>query len=147
MAAWNDPRVKPHVRAAAVEIRDRFGIANIGGWRATGSVQNSDHPKGLALDVMTTLRGTEISAWAIANASRLSITYIIWNRQIWRGGQWTRYTGPSPHTDHVHLSFSASPGTGGANVDSLTGDGQSSTSGDPLSGCLKAILDMLNPLA
>jgi len=145
--AWDDPKCAPHVRAAAAEIRDRFGITNIGGWRATGSVSNSDHPKGLATDVMTVLKAPAVADWAIANATRLSITYVIWNRQIWYPGKgWSRYTGPSPHTDHVHISYRATAGPGGANVDSLTGSGSGSTD-DPLSGCLKALLDMFNPLA
>ena len=41
---------------------------------------------------------------------RLGIQYIIWNRQIWSSynvsAGWRAYTGASPHTDHVHLSFS-----------------------------------------
>lgn len=146
--AQDDPKTQPHVRAVAKEISQRFGLAPalITGWRKTGSVPNSDHPRGLALDVMAPLIGNQISTWAINNAARLGITYIIWNRQIWQGGKWSRYSGPSPHTDHVHLSFSATPGSGGANVDS----GESNIGGngdDPMTGCLKALLDMLNPLA
>lgn len=146
--AQDDPKTKPHVRAAAKELSQRFGIppAAISGWRATGSVSNSDHPKGLALDVMMPLIGNQISTWAINNAARLGITYIIWNRQIWQNGKWSRYSGPSPHTDHVHISFSASPGTGGANVES-GGESSTGSGDDPMSGCLKALLDMLNPLA
>ena len=36
--------------------------------------------------------------------------YIIWNRKIWGAylpdQGWRTYTGPNPHTDHVHVSFS-----------------------------------------
>jgi hypothetical protein len=38
------------------------------------------------------------------------IKYIIWNRRIWTpGAGWRNYTGPNPHTSHVHLSVVASP--------------------------------------
>lgn len=39
------------------------------------------------------------------------IKYVIWNGRIWtpaRGG-WRPYTGPNPHTSHLHLSVVASP--------------------------------------
>jgi hypothetical protein len=47
-----------------------------------------------------------------ARARRLGIMYIIWDRHIWHSwknpeaGMSMRYDGPSPHTDHVHFSFS-----------------------------------------
>lgn len=138
--AWDDPKCAPHVRAAAAEFRDFFSVGTIYGWRATGSVADSDHPKGLAIDVMTTLKGPAVANYAIANAARLSIKYIIWNRQIWQNGKWTKYSGPSPHTDHVHISFNGTPGSGGP-VDSGGTD-----SADP-TGCLKKLLDLFNPLA
>jgi hypothetical protein len=38
------------------------------------------------------------------------IKYVIWNRRIWSpGAGWRRYTGPNPHTSHLHLSVVASP--------------------------------------
>ena len=45
-----------------------------------------------------------------AMARRLGLAYIIWNTQMFRlydvGRGWQPYTGSSPHTDHVHFSFS-----------------------------------------
>jgi hypothetical protein len=47
-----------------------------------------------------------------ANARRLGIGYIIWNQhiiQLWdyiTNKTWQPYVGDSPHTDHVHFSFS-----------------------------------------
>lgn len=143
MAAYDDPRVKPHVRAAAAEIRDKFGITNIGGFATTGHISNSDHYKGLAIDVMTTIKGQAVADYAIAQATRWNVTYIIWNRHIWEKGKWTPYVGTSPHTDHVHISFSATAGTGG----SATGDNTTINSSVDPSGCLKKLLDLFNPLA
>ena len=144
MAVWNDPRIKPHVQAAAKEISEKFGITNIGGFATTGHISNSDHYKGLAIDVMTTVQGQAVANYAQANAARLSITYIIWNRHIWdsRDGKgWVAYNGTSPHTDHVHISFFPTPGDGSAPVDSVQGDGASTQD-----GCLQLLLDLFNPM-
>jgi hypothetical protein len=107
--------VKPWVRAAAEEIGPKFGVTTIFGW-APGRY---DHPKGLALDFMVyrnKARGDAIASYTHANASRLAVTYIIWYRKVWstdRAGEgWRPYSGTSnPHTDHVHVSFTAT-GTG-----------------------------------
>lgn len=102
--------VKPWVAASAGEITRRFGITNIGGYRSSGSVPNSDHPRGLADDVMirSKAQGDQVAQYSVANADRLGITYVIWNRQIWNpsvSNQWRDYDGPSDHTDHVHRSY------------------------------------------
>ena len=138
MAAWNDGRTKPHVAKAAEEIRDKFAIFDIGGFRSGADAQ--DHGLGLAIDVMTTLKGNAVSAWAISNAERLNITYIIWSRRIWdsrNGRGWEPYRGASPHTDHVHISFHPTPGSGGTNVDPITGELSQNE------GCLGFILRLL----
>jgi hypothetical protein len=134
--------VKPHVKAAAEEIAARFQIYRIGGFATSGHAPNSAHYRGLALDVMTGSnpnvgKGNMVAAWALANAGRLSITQVIWNRRIntldSRG--WRSYSGPSPHTDHVHLTFASKTGDGSAPVD--TGTGSTATSDvDELKGCL-----------
>lgn len=54
--------------------------------------------------------GNRLAAWAVANADRLAVSYVIWYRQIWLPGQgWTPYSGSgSPaaeHTNHVHISI------------------------------------------
>jgi hypothetical protein len=44
-----------------------------------------------------------------ANVRRLGIEYLIWNHKIWgsyaASAGWRKYSGPNPHTDHVHISF------------------------------------------
>jgi hypothetical protein len=86
--------------------------------RATG-----EHPKGRACDFSanaTTYKnaaatgsdkeyGNSLAAWAVKNADRLGIMYVIWFRQIWLPGSgWKAYSasgGPSVvHTNHVHIS-------------------------------------------
>lgn len=136
-AAWNDQNCKPHVRSAAAEIRDRFAVFNIGGYRSGADAQ--DHGLGLAIDVMTTVRGGAIAEWAKANASRLRITYIIWARRIWdsrnaRG--WESYKGPNPHIDHVHISFHPSGNGGNTDVGGIDGLAQNP-------GCVGWLLSIL----
>ena len=137
MAAWNDGKTKPHVAKAALEISARFGILNIGGYRSGADAQ--DHGLGLAIDVMTTVKGQAVADYAQANAKRLAITYIIWNRAIWdsrnsRGKE--PYKGPSPHTDHVHISFHPS----GSGVDTPPVDGSELAQNE---GCAGLILRLL----
>lgn len=118
--------VKPWVADAADTLGKKFGISTIGGWRAHGSVPNSDHPKGLALDLMTRSKavGDKLADFAVKNAKALGITYVIWWHQIWTPGKgWHKYTGPSPHTDHVHVSFAAKAPTAGQKLTDGGGGG------------------------
>lgn len=125
--------VKKHVRNAAEEISAFSGVTNIGGWRASGSVANSDHPKGLAIDVMVgkaRAKGDSIAAYVIANAERMSVTYVIWYENWWQlsTGKWEPYSHPGgnsdtlAHRDHVHVSFAAvASGIGGSPIQPSTG--------------------------
>lgn len=148
MAAMTDTRVKPHVRAAAQEISNRFGITNIGGFATSGHISNSDHYKGLALDVMTSIKGQQVADFTQQNAARLRVTYIIWNRRIWdsrNGKGWQPYSGTSPHTDHVHISFhptgDAVPGQPG--TDKPDGFTNPTAPGETeAQGCMKLLMDM-----
>lgn len=92
----------------AYPVFRKLGNWPILGWglRPSGT---SDHPRGLALDIMTT---SNDDAQRIIKVFRSlpGAKYWIWNRQIaniavdnWRVRS---YAGLSPHTDHVHLSFS-----------------------------------------
>ncbi|WP_250008783.1 hypothetical protein [Actinoplanes sp. M2I2] len=83
---------------------------------------HGDHPKGRACDWMMTSgreatgtrkeHGDALAAWAVANADRLGIRYVIWFRMIWTDeAGWHAYTNPfggdDPsgwHTNHVHIS-------------------------------------------
>ncbi|WP_433346827.1 coiled-coil domain-containing protein [Micromonospora sp. CA-111912] len=78
-----------------------------------------EHPKGRACDWSlqksgfapwhnndTRMYGNNLAAFLIRNADRLGIYYVIWNRQIWfPASGWSSYSGPSDHTDHVHMSL------------------------------------------
>jgi hypothetical protein len=94
-------------RSAMSFFSRMFPAMTIGGWRATGSVPGSDHPKGKALDLMTSSRALHrliISIFEKMPGAKYWISY----REIGhaRDGFKPRYYGgPSPHTDHPHLSF------------------------------------------
>ncbi|MFC4071898.1 hypothetical protein [Actinoplanes subglobosus] len=84
---------------------------------------HGEHPKGRACDWMMTpggeasgaqkTHGDLMAAWAVANADRLGIQYVIWFRQIWTQTEgWHPYNNPwggdDPsgwHTNHIHISI------------------------------------------
>jgi hypothetical protein len=57
-------------------------------------------------------RGDALAAWAVANAERLGIAYLIWYRMIWIDNHgWRPYNNPwgadDPsgwHTNHIHIT-------------------------------------------
>lgn len=109
--------VKSHVKQAAETLGAKHGFRVVYGWRAVGSVPNSDHPKGLALDFMTLdkAKGDALANDLIANHSAWAVKYIVWYKRSWnpQRGTWAAYTSTSnPHTDHLHVSFNDTPGSG-----------------------------------
>lgn len=93
--------------------------------RGCGIGGTSEHKEGRALDFMLSVNvpeqkaaGDALTAWLTGkdangvvggNARRLGVMYVIWNKRIWsvyNTSGWRTYTGPVPHTDHVHTSFS-----------------------------------------
>lgn len=91
---------------------DRF----VGCYRSGGPYE---HPKGRACDWSLQDRGfsswntmderkygNNLTAFLVRNADRLGIYYVIWYKQIWFPSTgWKSYSGPSDHTDHVHMSL------------------------------------------
>lgn len=61
-------------------------------------------------DLLTWLLAPDEQGNTAAMARRLGVMYVIWNSKVWKSYQaargWQPYSGGSPHTDHVHLSFS-----------------------------------------
>jgi hypothetical protein len=101
------------------EIDARFGPFPVIGCLRPGDPQ--DHGSGRACDFMESTGGTmptaarqqhgdEVAAWAIANASRLGIKYVIWRQRIYdlRSPGWDsmedRGSITANHYDHVHVS-------------------------------------------
>ena len=71
---------------------------------------------GYASQVVNWLLRTDSQGNRYANARRLGVMYIIWNRQMFRMYRpqdgWQPYNGSSPHTDHVHWSLTRAGGAG-----------------------------------
>lgn len=112
-----DPNLKPQAEAFRQEIAAKFGITNIGGYRAGDP---DDHGKGLAVDVMVPTSselGDQVAQYAIDNMDRAGISYVIWKQQFYMpvdniygpANTWNqmpdRGGDTANHYDHVHISF------------------------------------------
>jgi len=92
--------------AAAYPAMRAIAPGVIYGWglRPSGT---SDHPRGLAMDIMTTDNSVASEVIQLF-LTQTGAKYWIWNRRIAsaeRGWIPRPYSGISPHTDHVHLSY------------------------------------------
>ncbi|MFJ2033851.1 coiled-coil domain-containing protein [Streptosporangium sp. NPDC087985] len=115
--------ITPRMRLVRQLIAQRFGPRfGIGCYRSDGGISGGgEHPLGRACDFMLssgggfpsateTARGHEIVAWAIKNAQRLGIMYIIFRQRIWhvRTGTWRMMSDrggtTANHFDHPHIS-------------------------------------------
>lgn len=58
-------------------------------------------------DLSPTGKGRTFFNWCVSVADPLGIQSVIFNRRVWGFGAWVErpYTGPSPHTDHVHVGL------------------------------------------
>ncbi|MGE9808885.1 peptidoglycan-binding domain-containing protein [Janibacter sp. G1551] len=119
------PDPKPGTAQFAKLMAEHYDEWNYGIARACGSGQ-TEHSEGRALDWMLNVNDARekaiadsVVAWLVAPdsegrkgamARRFGIMYIIWNRKMWRAYDpdrgWADYSGVSPHTDHIHFSFS-----------------------------------------
>ncbi|MFI9848286.1 hypothetical protein ACIHFD_65535 [Nonomuraea sp. NPDC051941] len=110
--------ITPRTRMVRDQVKRRFTLPSIGCFR---SLQDGgEHPQGRACDFMITRGGTwpspaqsaqgdALAAWAIKNASRLGIKYVIYKRRIWQGSSWRSMSDrggiTANHQDHVHISM------------------------------------------
>lgn len=138
--AAHDPQTgcSPAAKPGVVGFRDlllaTYPISrDLGISRACSIGGPSEHKEGRAFDwgVRTNRTTERASADALlrwlfatdedgnrhANARRLGIMYIVWDHKIWGAyhadAGWRPYRGSSPHTDHIHFSFTW-PGAGAA---------------------------------
>ncbi len=120
-----DPAAKPGVTAFARLMSQHYSEFSYGISRAC-NYGLTEHSEGRALDWMLNKNDPTERAiadavvdWLVAPdangqpgamARRFGIMYIIWDRRIWGTYQmnegWRPYYGSSPHTDHIHFSFS-----------------------------------------
>jgi hypothetical protein len=125
----------PTAKPGTIAFRDMLlraypGSRDFGIGRACNIGGTSEHKEGRAFDwgmnansatdrakvddLMRWLLATDQYGNRHANARRLGIMYIIWNRRMLRlyriEAGWQPYSGPSPHTDHVHFSLTRAGG-------------------------------------
>ncbi|MEW9550855.1 coiled-coil domain-containing protein [Nonomuraea sp. NPDC050783] len=112
--------ITPRMALVKQLIAERFEVPfGIGCYRAIQD--GGEHPLGRACDFMLSrggalpsaaerARGDRIAAWAIKNARRLGIMYIIYRQRIWhaRTGTWRAMSDrggtTANHYDHPHIS-------------------------------------------
>ncbi|MDP9867840.1 MULTISPECIES: coiled-coil domain-containing protein [Streptosporangium] len=111
--------ITPRLRLLRTQAESRFDIpSGIGCYRTRQD--GGEHPQGRACDFMITRGGTwpspaqvalgdRLAAWAIGNARRLGVKYVIYRQRIWQGGGWRamsdRGSITENHQDHVHISM------------------------------------------
>lgn len=106
-------------------LRAQFPVIHdVGGYvcrqNTANTANTSVHGLGRALDLMIRRlpdgsadpRGDEVAQWLIDHADEIGVQTIIWNRSIWSVGRTgtgslRAYTGPSSHTDHIHMELNA----------------------------------------
>ncbi|WP_435199702.1 peptidoglycan-binding protein [Janibacter sp. GS2] len=120
-----DPTAKPGVTAFArlmanhydeysygISRQCNYGLTEHSEGRALDWMLNAydPHERAVADGVISWLLAPDAQGRPAAMARRFGIMYIIWDRQIWGTYQmssgWRPYNGVSPHTDHIHFSFS-----------------------------------------
>lgn len=116
-------RVKPWVSSAAKFLSCLYDEPDLIGVAGRGRV--SDHPLGLALDLMTRgAEGDRIAECALRNREALGISYVIWKQRINYGSGWQRMENrgneTENHFDHVHISFERSAGSGTPDADTCS---------------------------
>ena len=112
-----DPVSKPGVIAVANLLSQTFEQEGYSLHRSCIDMR-SEHYDGRAVDWQLNAydpqerrTGDAVVTWLTDNdgevARRLGIQSIIWNERSWHAstGYWQGYAGQSPHTDHIHLSF------------------------------------------
>ena len=120
-----DPVAKPGVLAFQALLMSTYrDTGSLGIVRDCGIGGQSEHKEGRAFDWAVSVDNPNqvaevatLTSWLTdfqgpdfaSNARRLGIMYMIWNHHIWKAYQptqgWQDYSGPDPHTSHVHFSF------------------------------------------
>jgi hypothetical protein len=120
-----DPHAKPGVLAFRRLVLEAYPATGGGIIERSCSLGGqSEHKDGRAWDWIVSAsddkdraRAEELMDWLLATdrygnrhamARRVGLMYMIWNHRWWNAWtrKWQRYGGASPHTDHVHFSFS-----------------------------------------
>jgi hypothetical protein len=121
----------PGTKALGEQLKAQFSTT-YGGYACRANTANSSqlsiHAVGRALDVTASgSDGDAIANHLVQNAETLGVDLIIWNHTLWKvtpsGATSREYTGPNPHTDHVHAEVTSAT--------AANGPGQANPSADP----------------
>lgn len=104
--------VEPNVAVVGHHLQARFRLplTRILGVGARASNPTSDHPRGLALDLLVgRVVGDQLAAYVLDHRAEFGVTYVIWRQRINYGSGWEpmedRGGITANHYDHVHVSF------------------------------------------
>lgn len=116
LGSSNLDRSSGYAKSVVLAVRKYFPqISSMGGWRPSDSI-SSDHPNGLAIDIMIPNYGSNVALgnairdFFAANAGAFHVKYIIFRQQIWTKanpswrGMANRGSDTANHMDHVHVS-------------------------------------------
>lgn len=117
---WDAPNgsytaaIPPGTAAFRKVVGEHFGYARteVVRDRSRCAGQKSEHCECGAIDFFTTdfKKGRTLFDWCVAHAEELGIQSVIFYRRVVGFGdaRERQYTGPSPHTDHVHVGLNRS---------------------------------------
>ncbi|MGB3859604.1 MAG: cell wall-binding repeat-containing protein [Ornithinimicrobium sp.] len=114
-----DPNNKPGMVAFAELVSKHYNRPRYTTSRSCFAGSTSQHHEGRAVDWNMNVYnssdkaiGDAVAYWLTSNngemARRFGVQSVIWNKRSWylySPGSWRNYVGPSPHTDHLHISF------------------------------------------
>jgi len=118
--------VPDYVKASADSLASQFDITDAGGRATSGHIPDSDHYTGHAVDFMVysdRAKGNALASYLLFTPNRWqqnSVKYIIWYGRYYDkpapvpatdtdlSHYGDVYVGPSPHRDHVHVSYQSS---------------------------------------
>ncbi len=114
-----DPNNKPGMVAFAELVSNHYDRPRYYTSRSCKMGNSSQHGEGRAVDWPMNVYdpadkaiGDAVAHWLTTNngemARRFGVQSVIWNKRSWylySPGSWRSYNGPSPHTDHLHISF------------------------------------------
>lgn len=122
--AWNSRLCAGGLRSGTQKLRAHLDqkfpdITSLQGYACRANTANTSrmsiHGTGRALDIFIprsgsaadNTKGDKVANYLVANAQELQIQYMIWDRTQWRanGSNDAAYTGPNPHTDHLHVEI------------------------------------------
>lgn len=100
-----------HVADEARFIASTWNVVADATLVSSGHITNSDHYKGLAIDVMLpagaqgVIIGNAVAQHYQSNAVAKNVKYVIWQHTIWSRARGSHHYGKSDHMRHVHISF------------------------------------------